>query len=133
MVHLVKQFTWHVSNLHLFLLNTENSCAENWNSLYTSCQLQSILKVIIIASTRHVVHIQLEKRRQLLEEGRLFVTDPGLCRDALALQSGAQGSASTSDTAGAHQCLRRENWSLEGKAQDKNEGLLLFRAHRLEL
>lgn len=77
MVHLVKQCTWHVSNLHLFLLNTENSYAENWNSLYTSCQLQSILKVIIITSTRHVVHIQLEQRRQLLNEARLFVTDPG--------------------------------------------------------
>lgn len=75
MVHLVKQCIWHISSLQLFLLNTENSCVENWNSLYISCQLQSILKVIIITSTMHVVHVQLEIRRQFINEGSLFVTD----------------------------------------------------------
>lgn len=47
--------------------------------------------------------------------------------EMLWLCSQEQGSASTSDTAAAHQSLGRENWSLEEKAQDKNEGLLLFR------
>lgn len=64
----------HFQSSSFFLLNTENSCVENWSSLYTSCQLQSILKVIIITSAMHVVHIQLEIRRQFINEGSLFVT-----------------------------------------------------------
>lgn len=87
MVHLVKQCIWHVSSLQRFLLNTENSYVENWNSLYTSCQLQAILKVIIIMSTTHVVHIQLEIRRQFISEGSLFVTDSVALQRCIELAS----------------------------------------------
>lgn len=63
-------------SVQLFLLNTENLSVENWNSLYTSCQSQSISKVIIITNTMHMVRIQFEMRRQFRNEGSLYVADP---------------------------------------------------------